>query len=97
MYKERFAAALKLPVEAVIGLSQNELRDVNIELDPSVDFSAKNMFIDAVALLDASPPGTRSQVITSAWSLDPEVDFAKRVFAYGLEGECCLKHLYQSQ
>jgi len=59
--------------------------DIVIEVDSSVDFSAVGMDIDPVALMRASPAGTRSQVVTSAWGRGG-VDFAKRVFAYGSEG-----------
>lgn len=81
-----FAKALGVDASKILAFGQNDLMDVILELDPDLDFSALNMRINPVALLNASPPGTRSQVVTSAWSLDPSVDFAKRVFAYGSEG-----------
>ena len=69
-----------------MAIGQNALMDIIIEVDPDIDFSAQKMEIDPMALLHASPPGTRSQVITSSWNLDQSVDFSKRVFAYGSEG-----------
>lgn len=84
--KIEFAAALGIHENKILAIGQNELRDIVIEVDAALDFSAKNMEIDPVKLLNASPEGTRSQVITSAWSKDCGVDFAKRVFAYGSEG-----------
>ncbi|KAI5480286.1 hypothetical protein MNV49_001245 [Pseudohyphozyma bogoriensis] len=86
-FVQSFATALNLPREAIVGLTCNELMDVNIELDPSVDFSAASMKVDAVALMDASPEGTRSQVISSTWAKNGDYDFAKRVFAYGSEDQ----------
>lgn len=84
--RKKFAGALGISPEKIIGIGKNALLDIIIELDPSIDFSAGAMYIDPVALLIASPSGTRSQVITSSWSADDDGDFAKRVFAYGSEG-----------
>ena len=81
-----FAQALNIEPRKILGIGQNALRDIILEVDPEIDFSAAKMRIDPVALLGASPTGTRSQVITSSWKLDEDVDFAKRVFAYGSEG-----------
>ena len=86
--KERFATALGIDETDIWYIGMNDLMDVVLELNPEIDFSAEAMAIDAVALLRASPPGTRSQVITSSWAFDKDVDFAKRVFAYGSEGSC---------
>lgn len=86
-YRGHFAKALGIDESLILELSCNALKDVNIELDPSVDYSAKAFTIDAMALMKASPPGTRSQVVTSAVLGDSERDFAKRVFAYGGEGQ----------
>lgn len=81
-----FAHALGIEPSTILEIGQNALRDIILEVDPEIDFSAAKMRIDPVALLGASPAGTRSQVITSSWDLDADVDFAKRVFAYGSEG-----------
>ncbi|KAH7346151.1 hypothetical protein BKA65DRAFT_272289 [Rhexocercosporidium sp. MPI-PUGE-AT-0058] len=85
--KAGFAVALGLQDAEILQIGMNELMDIVLELDPNVNFSAERMDIDPVALLKASPPGTRSQVITSSWNFDEDVDFAKRVFAYGLEDQ----------
>ncbi|KAH7410540.1 hypothetical protein BKA64DRAFT_357247 [Cadophora sp. MPI-SDFR-AT-0126] len=85
--KAKFAAALGLDEVEILQIGMNDLMDIVLELNPEVDFSAATMIIDPVALLKASPPGTRSQVITSSWALDKDVDFAKRVFAYGSEDQ----------
>ncbi|PVH71058.1 Diaminopimelate epimerase-like protein [Cadophora sp. DSE1049] len=85
--KTKFAAALGLDEVEILQIGMNDLMDIVLELNSEVDFSAENMAIDAVALLKASPPGTRSQVITSSWAFDDDVDFAKRVFAYGSEDQ----------
>ena len=82
-----FAKALSVGPEKILAIGQNELMDIIIELEPGLDFSYSNMKIDPVKLLNASPEGTRSQVLTSSWNMDEEVDFAKRVFAYGCEGK----------
>jgi PhzF family phenazine biosynthesis protein len=83
----RFANALGIDEKKIVAIGQNELRDIVIELHSSVDFSAAMMEIDPKGLLDASPEGTRSQVITSRGRGGKEgVDFLKRVFAYGGEG-----------
>jgi hypothetical protein len=84
--KTAFATALDIDPRGILAIGQNTLMDIIIELDPDVDFSAQTMNIDPIALLHASPPGTRNQVITSSWALNSSYDFAKRVFAYGSEG-----------
>jgi PhzF family phenazine biosynthesis protein len=93
--RKGFAKALGINESKILATGQNALMDIVLELDPDLDFSASKMHIDPVALLNVSPPGTRSQVITSSWSLDPSVDFAKRVFAYGSEGSFTLPQLPQ--
>ncbi|GAA5913263.1 hypothetical protein JCM6882_000047 [Rhodosporidiobolus microsporus] len=85
-YKLKYASALGIDPSSILELSCNALMDVNILLDPSVDFSAPKMKIDPVALMGASPPETRSQIVTSAGT-SPEYDFLKRVFAYGGEDQ----------
>ncbi|KAM0755821.1 Diaminopimelate epimerase-like protein [Meredithblackwellia eburnea MCA 4105] len=103
IYKTKFAEALGIEASLILELSQNELRDIIIDLDPGVDFSAESMKIDPFKLLDASPPGTRSQVVTSRWTRSDEFEFAKRVFAYGGEDEatgstyCCLGPYWSSK
>lgn len=82
----RFAAALQIEVHQIVALTINALDDWVIELDASTDISSDTMFIDPVALLEASPQPTRSQIVTTT-SSKPGVDFAKRVFAYGGEGK----------
>ena len=79
------AKCFGVDVSKVLGLGRNSLLDLFIEMDPSVDFSASGMTIDPVALMDVSPPRTRSQIITSKGD-NYGVDFVKRVFAYGSEG-----------
>lgn len=91
--KTAFAIALGIDPRKILAIGQNALMDIIIELDPDVDFSAQTMNIDPIALLHASPPGTRSQVVTSSWSFNPKIDFAKRVFAYGSEGTQLLRFL----
>jgi hypothetical protein len=82
-----FAKALRVKEGKITNIGENPLKDIIIELSPTLDFSAPQMDIDAESLLKASPPNTRSQVITSSWAFDKSVDFAKRVFAYGGEGK----------
>ncbi|KAG9239522.1 hypothetical protein BJ875DRAFT_538740 [Amylocarpus encephaloides] len=82
-----FAKALRINADQILTIGQNPLRDIILELAPSLDFSANALDIDPAALLEASPMGTRSQVLTSSWELDPSFDFAKRVFAYGVEDQ----------
>lgn len=82
---ERFAQALKIDIDQVLHIGLNSLDDWVIELDPSLDISSMNMYIDPCTLLEASPKGTGSQIITTR-SRTPGVDFYKRVFAYGSEG-----------
>lgn len=84
--RARIASSLKLQARQIVSMGRNSLKDLVIELDDSVDFSASRMTIDGVALMEASPPGTRSQVLTGDGSRYG-VDFVKRVFAYGSEGE----------
>lgn len=79
-----FAKALGIAQGQILAIGQNSLTDIIIEVDPELDFSATKMNIDPEALLKASPIGTRSHVITSSWNVDENVDFAKRVFAYGV-------------
>lgn len=81
-----FAKALGIDEGMVVAIGQNELRDVVVEVHPDVDFSEAYMDIDPIALLSASPAGTRSQVITSRGGKEG-VDFLKRVFAYGSEDQ----------
>lgn len=85
-----YASALSLPASAILSLSRDALNDVIIELQADVDFSAEGMEVDAKMLVEASPEGTRSQVLTSrcvGWAGNSgDCDFAKRVFAYGAEG-----------
>ncbi|KIV89086.1 hypothetical protein PV10_08692 [Exophiala mesophila] len=82
--RERIASTLNLHTRQIVSLGRNSLQDLVIELEDSVDFSATRMTIDAVALMEAFPPGTRSQVLTGNGSRYG-VDFVKRVFAYGSE------------
>ncbi|ORY60393.1 hypothetical protein BCR35DRAFT_335015 [Leucosporidium creatinivorum] len=86
-----YASALNLPASAILSLSRDALNDVIIELRADVDFSAEGMEVDAKKLVEASPEGTRSQVLTSrcvGWAGNSgEFDFAKRVFAYGSEDQ----------
>ena len=85
----RIAIALKIKPDQILAMGRNSLRDIVIELDPEVDFSADQMAIDAMALMKACPPGTRSQIITGRGNKEG-VDFLKRVFAYGSEGRMVL-------
>lgn len=85
--KAGISAALGIDKDEILRVSMNDSTDLIVEISPQVDFSAERMAIDPVALLKASPPSTRSQVITSSWGLDEDVDFAKRVFTYGSEGK----------
>ncbi|EXJ58606.1 hypothetical protein A1O7_06033 [Cladophialophora yegresii CBS 114405] len=89
--RRRIATALGIESAQVLALGRNALMDLVIELGADVDFSAGNMEIDAVALMEASPPGTRSQIITSAGARYG-VDFVKRVFAYGSEGTSVIEY-----
>ncbi|ETI22429.1 hypothetical protein G647_06504 [Cladophialophora carrionii CBS 160.54] len=84
--RQTIATALGIETAQVLALGRNALMDLVIELSADVDFSAARMEIDAVALMEASPPGTRSQIITSAGARYG-VDFVKRVFAYGSEDQ----------
>ncbi|KAJ9607764.1 hypothetical protein H2200_007842 [Cladophialophora chaetospira] len=84
--RKRIADTLVVDVTQILALGRNELMDLAIELSHEVDFSAGSMQIDAVALMNASPPGTRSQIITSRGDRYG-VDFVKRVFAYGSEDQ----------
>lgn len=97
-----YAEALSLPASDILSLSRDALNDVIIELREDVDFSAAGLEVDAKKLVEASPEGTRSQVLTSrgvGWTGKPgEFEFAKRVFAYGAEGgwprsPCRVAHL----
>jgi predicted PhzF superfamily epimerase YddE/YHI9 len=86
-----YASALSIPASAILSLSRDALNDVIIELREDLDFSAEGLEVDAPKLVEASPEGTRSQVLTSrcvGWggNLGGEFSFAKRVFAYGSEG-----------
>jgi len=83
--RQRLAQAIQISPFQIRGLGRNSLMDLVIEVDHAVDFSAKTKRIDAVALMKSSPPGTRSQIITSEGRREG-VDFLKRVFAYGSEG-----------
>lgn len=61
--------------------------DVVIEVHPGVDITATGLKeVDPVKMMKASPPGTRSQVVTCRAPIDSEFDFLKRVFMYGSEG-----------
>ena len=84
--KIALAKALGIEERTILAIGRNGLMDIIVEVDPSLDFSYETMKIDPLALLKATPEGTRSQVITSSWSKNVGVDFAKRVFAYGVEG-----------
>ncbi|KIW31927.1 uncharacterized protein PV07_03514 [Cladophialophora immunda] len=84
--RESIAACLGVDVSQILALGRNALMDLVIEVSEDVDFSAESMAVDAVGLMNASPPGTRSQIITSKGGRYG-VDFAKRVFAYGGEGK----------
>lgn len=84
--RDRIAQAMQVPPSQISGLGRNSLKDLVIEVDSAVDFSADAKKIDAVALMKSSPPGTRSQIITSEGKREG-VDFLKRVFAYGSEGK----------
>ena len=84
--RERIASSLKLQARQIVSLGRNSLQDLVVELEDSVDFSATRMNVEGVALMEASPPGTRSQVLTGNGSRYG-VDFVKRVFAYGHECE----------
>jgi len=83
---KNLAKCLGTYASMILGLGRNLLLDLVVELDPSVDFSAGNMNIDAVGLMNACPSGTRSQIITSRGD-SYGVDFLKRVFAYGSEDQ----------
>ena len=84
--RERIARSLGISASDILALGRNALMDLVIEVSDEVDMSAANMHIDAVDLMNASPAGTRSQIITSRGDACG-VDFAKRVFAYGSEGK----------
>jgi len=82
-----FAKALGINPSKIVALGRNDLMDMVVEVESSVDFSADGggCNIDAVELMNISPAGTRSQVVTSSGKSG--VDFLKRVWAYGGEGE----------
>jgi predicted PhzF superfamily epimerase YddE/YHI9 len=84
--RDKLAQAIHISPSQILGLGRNSLMDLVVEVDCAVDFSAARMKVDAVALMKSSPPGTRSQIITSEGRREG-VDFVKRVFAYGSEGE----------
>ena len=84
--RERIADSFGVEATQILALGRNALMDLVIELAGDVDFSAESMEIDAVALMDASPSGSRSQIITSRGDRYG-IDFVKRVFAYGSEGK----------
>ncbi|KAF2104896.1 Diaminopimelate epimerase-like protein [Rhizodiscina lignyota] len=85
--KRAFAEALGISVNDIVAIAENEIKDIIVELPPHRDFSARAMAIDPKAMLKASPPGTRSQVITSAGRGTRGADFFKRVFAFGGEDQ----------
>jgi PhzF family phenazine biosynthesis protein len=58
-------AALGIEESEIVRVGMNDLRDLIVELSADVDCSAAKMEFDPVALPGASPPSTRSQVITS--------------------------------
>lgn len=87
--KTSIANTLGIPPRQIVGLGRNSLMDLVIELDQDVDYSATGMKVDAVTLMKVSPTGTRSQILTSRGD-HHGVDFVKRVFAYGSEGELSL-------
>lgn len=81
-----YAQALNLPESDILSLNRDALDDVIIELAPSVDL--EGMEVDAGELMRVGPEGVRSQVMTRLVStLGGKVDWEKRVFAYGAEGE----------
>ncbi|KEF56469.1 uncharacterized protein A1O9_08050 [Exophiala aquamarina CBS 119918] len=84
--RERMAKAIEIAPLQILALGRNSLMDLVVEVDSTVDFSADTIKIDAGALMKGSPPGTRSQIITSQGRRDG-VDFLKRVFAYGSEDQ----------
>lgn len=84
--RDRLAQAIQISPFQILSLGRNSLMDLVVEVDCTVDFSAGRMNVDAVALMRSSPPGTRSQIITSEGRREG-VDFLKRVFAYGSEGK----------
>ncbi len=84
--KREIARSLGVKMEQILALGRNALMDLVIELSCDVNFSAAGMKIDAVALMEACPLGTRSQILTSGGERYG-VDFVKRVFAYGSEGK----------
>ncbi|KAJ9632220.1 hypothetical protein H2203_000623 [Taxawa tesnikishii (nom. ined.)] len=84
--KRKFACAPNLKLQQMLNLGKNRLDNIVIELDPAVDSSDAGMNVDLRALLKASPPGARSQILTRLRKR-PDADFVKRVFAYGLEDQ----------
>lgn len=84
--KSAFAVALGVDRADLLYVGRNNINDIVVELTETLDFSAAKMVIDPKRLLQASRPGTRSQVITGRAS--DGADFFKRVFAFGDEGLC---------
>lgn len=94
----KFAKAVGGKSDCINYLGLNGYNDYVIEVDPDkVDISLQS--ISASVLLDASPPGTRSQVLTARGLLlksPNNASWLKRVFAYGGEDQatgstyCCL-------
>lgn len=85
--KAAFAAALGIHEDKIAAIAENKIKDIIIELSPHRDFSAQAMSIDPKAMLQASPPGTGSQIVTGTGAGHGNVDFVKRVFAFGTEGK----------
>lgn len=85
-YRESYAHALGIHSNLIQRLGRNSLMDVVIEVHPGVDITATGLKeVDPVKMMKASPPGTRSQVVTCRAPIDSEFDFLKRVFMYGSE------------
>ena len=92
-FVEALARAIGVETHQIIDCVGNEFKDIIIELDQAVPFSAIDRKIDAVALHNACPPDTRAQIVTSRGS-KLGVDCLKRVFWCGVEGELVCRYIY---
>ncbi|KAF4962264.1 hypothetical protein FSARC_9653 [Fusarium sarcochroum] len=79
-----FAKSLVIEPNQIEELATNAFNDVIIQVKHDVDFSYANPGIDAMGLHNASPSGTRAQIVTSRGDR-LGVDYLKRVFWEGSE------------
>lgn len=92
--RTNIAKAIGISPEQILNLTTNSLKDIVIEVDTNVDFSAESQVgvrIDTIGLWKASPPNTRAQIITSRGQ-SFGVDYVKRVFWEGVEGLSTIFH-----